>query len=311
MTRMIAVATAAAVAILSLAAPASAQLAYVSATGNDANNCFAPTTPCKTLQRGINQTATGGELRVLSQVISNGFINRSMTIDAQGQTIIGSLVVDSPSAVVAFRRIVLTGRGIYPTGFDIRNAAAVHIEDGTAERFTQYGIRIGANTAAEVFVSDSVSRDNGVSGLSVHSPTTMKLAVDNSHFENNGDRGLHVGGGDASVSRSVFSGNLIGISLIGGTIIITDSVASGNPGGGFDAEGGRMTVEGSTSKGNDYGLYVADGVTVQVSKSTFTQNTTGLEGTVGATVLSDGTNVVDDNGTNVDPDLFDGTLNLY
>jgi len=229
MLRMIAVA--AALAILSLTAPASAQFAYVSATGNDANTCWLEASPCKTLQRGINQTATGGELRVLSQIISSGYISKSMTIDAEGHAIIGSFIVDSASAIVAFRRIVLTGRGIYPTGFDIRNAAAVHIEDSTAERYTGLGIKlVGSTFATRLFVSNTVSRDNGGSGLSVVNNHAF-VTIDNSRFERNNDYGMILAAKGSNISRSVASGNVIGIYLLGGTANITETTATDNGGG--------------------------------------------------------------------------------
>ena len=57
----------AALSLLSLANPAAAQyLTFVSATGNDANNCLVQASPCKTLQKAINVTAARGEVRLLS-----------------------------------------------------------------------------------------------------------------------------------------------------------------------------------------------------------------------------------------------------
>jgi hypothetical protein len=50
---------AAALGLLSLANPAAAQyLTFVSATGNDANNCLVQASPCKTLQKAINVTVS-------------------------------------------------------------------------------------------------------------------------------------------------------------------------------------------------------------------------------------------------------------
>jgi hypothetical protein len=284
------------------AAQASAQfLTFVSATGNDANTCFVQASPCKTLQRGINQTSTGGEVRVLSQLTSNGFINRSMTIDAGGQTIIGTLIVDSPSAVVAFRRIVLTGRGAYGKGFDIRNAAAVHIEDSTAERFIGEGILLRANVSTSLFVADSVSRNNDI-GLAVLGPSSATIAISNSRFERSDTFGVSVGGGRVSVTDSVASANSTGISLSGGTMNITRTSAVDNANSGYVVAGGEMTLESAVARGNSTGLLATSSTMARISNCVITNNAIGISNSSGAntaTIETQENNLVRGNSNNV------------
>src|SRR3954462_14410423 len=60
---------------------------FISFTGNDANTC-ARTTPCRTLQRGVDSTPEGGELKILDPGGTRGSapadIARSITISADG-----------------------------------------------------------------------------------------------------------------------------------------------------------------------------------------------------------------------------------
>jgi hypothetical protein len=285
--------------------PAAAQfLTFVSSTGNDANSCLVQTAPCKTLQRGINATSPGGELRVLSQLTSNGYVNRSMTIDAEGHTIIGTLIVENASATVAFRNIVLTGRDAYGYGFDIRAAAAVHIENCTVERFVGNGIDLTANT--ELFVSQSILRDNGLAGFAT-GPTTSKVTIDNSLFENNSVNGVSVNGGEVSISNSISTGNFKGFTFSSGEVNVLESTAANNT-TGFEVSGGRLTLKSSTSRSNlsgSVGLRVEDGAEVRISKSTIVNNLVGVSN--GGTVYSLGDNVIDDNATDVTGTAIDTT----
>jgi hypothetical protein len=207
MRRVLGAAIGTAICLLFLTAPASAQfLTFVSATGNDANTCFVQAAPCKTLQRGINQTAAGGELRLLTSLTSNGFINKSITIEGGYNTVIGTIAVNSASAIVRFRRLNLNGRHAFPTGFNLINAAAIHIEDCSAERYTGDGINLAANVSTELTVTNSVSRDNGGRGVEAEFPSTAAVSIENSRFENNPVAGVDLSG-NASVSRSLAFGN--------------------------------------------------------------------------------------------------------
>jgi hypothetical protein len=292
---------AAALALQFSAAPANAQfLTFVSATGNDANTCFVQANPCKTLQRGINQTSPGGELRLLSSLTSNGFINKSITIEGGRNTVIGTIVVDSASAIVRFRRLNLNGRHAFPTGFNLISAAAVHIEHCGVERYTERGILLSANVSTELAVSNSVVRDIGFFGLQIDGPTTARLVVDNSHF-GNANVGLVVEGGSASVALSVFSAGLAAVRLEGGSMNVGDSTAE-NAVRGFVVEGGEMTLESSTAGGHaDQGLFVASAAVARISNSTFTDNIIGIEND--GTVLTLRNNVIAGNGTDVDGTL--------
>ena len=116
-------------------------------------------------------------------------INKNITIAGDGVAIVGSIAIgtSSTNAVVTLRGLNLNGAKIYPNGIRIDAAAAVHIENCTVERYTGDGIKLAATTATELFISDTVSRDNGGDGLHV-SDTGARLTVENSRFENNNIR---------------------------------------------------------------------------------------------------------------------------
>ena len=95
------------------------------------------------------------------------------------------------------------------------------------ERYTGDGIRLSATIATELFVSDTVSRDNGWQ----RSPCQRRqraVTVENSRFENNGDTGLVLSVAKTNVIRSVASGNLDGVYVSVGEITLTETTAADN-----------------------------------------------------------------------------------
>lgn len=222
-------------ALFAFSAAAEAQfLTFVSATGNDTQPCTVEAQPCKTVQRGISALSAGGTLRILTDLPQQqaATIAKSMTVEGGGHTMIGRLVINSASAVVALRGLNLTGRGAHAVGISITSAAAVHIEDCTAERYTNSGISLAGTTATKLFVSDTVSRDNGYAGLYV-GDANAQVAVADSRFEGNFNSGLYLESANANVTRSIASGGTYGIVMVGGTTNLTETTAADNSQVGF------------------------------------------------------------------------------
>jgi Right handed beta helix region len=295
-------AVATALTLVIYASPAAAQaLTFVSATGNDANPCSVQAQPCKTLQRAVNVTLAGGEIRLLSSLPGafNATVAKSLTINGDGDTMIGTITVNGASAIVTLHALGLSGRSSLTTGIRIASAKAVHIEGCTVERYTGNGISLEPDASTKLFVSDSVSRDNGGQGLSIMSPTTATLTVDNSRFENNAKTGLDFQGGQGSVSDSTLSGNtLYGIGVSGGGLDVTGTTTAANR-IGIAMFGGVLTLQSSIARGNrDYGLYLdGAGMTARVSKSSLTLNAVGTYNSAGGTILTLGDNVISGNTT--------------
>jgi hypothetical protein len=297
MARIFTAAAAAALSLLSLAAPANAQfLTYVSATGNDANNCFVLAAPCKTLQRAINQTSAGGEVRLLSRLISNGFVNKNITIDGGRNTLIGTVAVNSASAIVAVRRLDLNGVNGFPAGLNILSAAAVHVEHCTIERYQQDGILLGASAATELSVSDSTIADNS-DGIQVTSGSTAKLMIADSVLANNASNGLNQQGGFAAVVRSVASGNAQGLFLLNATLAVRSTTVADN-GVGVDVEaGGTATLKSVVIRNSGTGIFTNSGGLARIAGSALTNNTTAIQNLGAVQTLED--NIIDGNGTDL------------
>jgi hypothetical protein len=270
-------------AIFALAAGAEAQyITYVASNGNDANNCFVQAAPCKTLQRAVNQTSANGAVRVLTPLTSSVFINKNITISGDDVPIVGQITIGGATAIVTLRGLALNGVGGYVNGIRIDSAAAVHIEDCTVERYTGDGIRLFASTATELFVSDTVSRDNGYNGLYVGN-ASVRATIDSSRFENNGDTGVVLLAAESSISRSIASGNGdFGIYHGGGNANVTETIAADNS-DGFRLFAGFLTLTSSVARGNsDFGLIAQSTTSAVISDSVFTLNGAGIrnDGTI-------------------------------
>jgi len=281
---------------------------YVSANGNNANNCTLPT-PCRTLQRGITATPERGELRVLDSGSYGlgGFINKSMTITGNGHTVVlgNPIVINQATATVALRSLMLNGQGSTTRGIEIVAAKSVHIENCVIHAFTQHGVFLnGANS--KVFFLDSVARDNGLRGIFVSGfGTSARLTIDNGRFEENLNSGVYVLGASAAITRSVANGNALGFVSDGAEVMVERSVAAFNNSAGYSLlNGGQMTLDASQAHDNvPFGLVVESGGTARVSNSVFVNNGHGISNLSG-TVWTRQNNTVSGNGGT----QTDGTL---
>ena len=291
--------------LLSAAAEA-AEARFVARNGNDANNCLRPT-PCRTLQRGVDVTPSGGELIVVDSGTygSSLTIAKSITISADGVTATlgnpGSITIDGAAQVVALRGLHLQGVGVAGTsGIVVSAAAAVHIEACVVERFGGHGVLVTADT--DLFVNDSIVRDNAGSGLRVDA-AGAKLTVDNSRVVGNGGHGIFSRATQSAINRTVASGNGIGIQQSGGRMNVLWTIAAQNGGSGYAAAiGGRMTLEFSVARGNgSYGLRVFKSSAARILNSAFTNNVVGLQND--GSLETRGNNTVRGNGTEVNGPL--------
>jgi hypothetical protein len=217
MRRKLSLALTASAVFLLFQANASAQATrtWVSGVGDDANPC-SRTAPCKTFAGAISKTAAAGEISVLDP---GGFgavtITKSITING-GAGLAGILaagvngvVINAASTdTVRLRNIDINGAGTGLIGVRVLSAAAVHIEQSVISGFTQQGISVETAANAQIFVSDTVSRDNTLAGLSVTSTVGIaRTNITRSQFLRNGV-GLHVRSGSrVSAINSMFSGN--------------------------------------------------------------------------------------------------------
>jgi hypothetical protein len=281
-----------------LAAGAAEAQIFISATGNDSNAC-SRTAPCRTLQRGINATGAGREMTILTAgEYGTATINKSITITAVGvpatvRALAGGsngIYINSATAVVVLRNLFFLGGGSGQRGIFIDNAAAVHIVSCEIERFVGSGILSNA-TNTEIFVTDSISRNNGVDGMTVVGNGSTRVTIDNSRFENNAGIGLTLNAAQSSVARSVFSGNNEGLAhgANGGDTNVTWSSATHNGGSGFSINSGSMQLKSSEASDNSvFGIYLEAGATARISDITVTNNGRG-DPTFGSGIRNNGT----------------------
>lgn len=251
------------------AAEAAVYIAYVAANGNNANPCTVATAPCRTLQRAVNVATTNATVRVLTPLQGGAIITRSITIEGSGATVVGAIVVNSPSAVVTLRGLALNGVGSFVSGIRVDSAAAMHIEDCTVEHYTNDGIKFIASTATKLFVSNTVSRANGSDGLYADDLNAL-AEIRDSRFEGNASTGLFLKVKTASVLQSTSSGNVQnGIILRSPNAKVAGTTANDNGSQGLysDDTTAKVQIENSRFEGNG-----SSGLSLQVAKASVFQS---------------------------------------
>jgi hypothetical protein len=298
-----------ALAIFALAAAAGTaeahEVRFIASYGNNADLCTRDA-PCLTLQRGINITPAGGELIILDSgdYGNNSNIRKSLAISAVGvsATLGGPITIDDANATVVLRGLRLNGvtADASANGLHIMTAAAVHVEDCEVQGFGGAGIISFTAPNIKLFVSSSVVRINGGTGLHLAGGVGATLTVDNSRFEHNGNNGLYIQAVEATITRTIASGNNgDGIIQFAGSTNITWTTAANNGSDGYSVSFGQMTLEQSAARGNNVGLRNSVD-TATVSNSTLTNNFIGVIVGVGSsTVLTRGNNLVSGNTTDV------------
>jgi len=300
--------------LLALTAAAHAQSArYVSSGGSDANACTR-SAPCLTLQRGVDATPTGGLLQVLDTgAYGSATIVRSITISGDGVSAgVGRITINATTIRVVLRGLLLNGT-VGGNGITISAATSVHIVRCEIERFTN-GILLSSAGIVELFVTDSIVRNNNFDGLVV---TTVaqerpRIVVEGSRFENNGSDGLSISNGQTSISRTIVSGNRAhgivqlgnasnsaivntmvasnsgdGIRQAGGNMDIALTTSSVNGANGYNAtSGSMMTATATTATGNVGHGYAASGGFVKIDSSTSSNNVGSGLLVTGAAVVS-------------------------
>jgi hypothetical protein len=288
---------------------ADAAVRFVATTGVDTNACTR-TAPCRTIQKAHDVAAAGDEIQILN---SGEFgptlaISKSITISADGVSATlfnpgpapNAIRIDAAGAAIVLRGLSLSGGWSGETGILIINAAAVHIERCTVERFGEYGIHLNV-AATDVFIAESVSRDNfGWGAAIVGNGPAASLTVDSSRFENNGVDGLYAIDIASTITRSIANGNeRDGIHQSADQMNALWTTAADNGESGFQVSGGgELTVRHSIARGNGaIGLLVQALNTARIADSNFTYNGIGIQN--GGLVLTRGNNTVAGNTTNI------------
>ena len=208
---------------------------FVSATGNDANPCDNPGTPCSTIQAAVNKSANGDTI-----VIGPGAFSGTVSIDDRAKLrIIGS----GPSTII-------THPG--PAGpnvavFAINNSRLIEISD----------IRLTGHASSDgfrVFYSTSVTfnrcivDNNGGPGGGFFLASSLGVMINDSTIEDNGT-GIRVDGStEASLNSAPFSAGTSIVQRNGIGVIVRSGNFFWHGGGIIQDNGTGINGNGGTIK---------------------------------------------------------------
>jgi len=288
----------AALACATSAAYGQATRTWVSGVGDDVNPC-SRTAPCKTFAGAISKTAACGEIDVLDP---GGFgtvtIVKPITIDGLGPmasilaagtnginiNIPAGDISGCPSGtphVVTLRNLSINGAASGLIGINVTSVDELHVEN-----LQVFGFRSGSAV-----------------GISFHPSSSAGLYVQNSTFTNNLNQGIAVAPSGAAVASASIKN--VKMSQNGGGLLatdrtyveVTDSVAAGNSGYGFQAAsnaGGSAKIHLDRTMMSDNGVagVRTDGAAalVRFTSSNIVANNFGISGT--GTTVSYGNNVI-------------------
>ena len=259
--------------------------------GDDINPC-SRTGPCKTFAAAYQKTDIGGQINVVDAGAYGGVtIDHSITIDGSeslsGVTVPNDLVgikIDAgPSDVIVLRGLNIQGGG--KTGIKFIGSGKLYVEDCRIFGFLETAIDFEPSGKSDLFVKDSVIRDNQGPGIFI--------------------RPLAGGSARATIDHCKLDGNLSGLNAIDDAkVVIRDSVASGNTFSGIVAAtlaaAPEVTVQSCLITNNvSYGLRaIGSKAKVRFGGSTVTANDEGLFADAGSSIDSFGDNKVDGNFVN-------------
>jgi hypothetical protein len=283
--------TAVVFALLAAPARATSNRIFISTTGNNANDCSNPLTPCVDFTGALSQVNTGGEI-IAQATGPYGPLNitKAVTISGPPGVVIYSghqITVNAPGATVILRGLTVDGNGASENGINVVDVGVLHVEScviaGFAGSDPAHGNGISFAAGGQLFVKDTTIRNNGWVGIWVIPTTgTAKASINHCRMEGNG-HGL--------------------ISHLNAFTTVRDSVASGNSGIGLGAQfsppGGELNIEDCLVANNVTGIQSKNGALVRVSDTTVTDNGTGIDTFPinAGTILSRGNNTVEGNGT--------------
>jgi hypothetical protein len=301
------------------AAHAVAQRTFVRSDGVDSNPCSI-TSPCRSFTTAVAATAAGGEVVVLD---SAGYgpvtLTQSVSIIAPAGVYAGisvpaaqsGVTINNASAVVVLRGLTINGQG-GDFGIYIQAATRAHIESCVVSRLL-VGLGLASGTP-EVFVTDTIFRDNSNYGIYVYNDANVSL--DRVRVERSGFNGIGVDGSASvtlTIANSLVSGNqghglLLRAAIAKITNVnVSNTELTGNIGSGIDCVGGGGTitliVAHSTLAGNfSRGAYVATSGGTGSVIAAFQNNAVSGNGASGiyasnaGVKVSAATNVVSGNG---------------
>jgi Right handed beta helix region len=258
---------------------------WVSGLGLDSNPCTRDL-PCSTFAVALANTTVYGEINCVDAAdFGTGFtltINKSVTIEcnelAAMAPVPGAATINidvdfanpnDPLRTVRLRGLRISGAGVAGTagirlgfqGILIVRAVHVFLEDMLITQFSGSGISDLRAVGGNLYIRNTVVRDNGGTGIVVLPASgSVDALIDNSHINRN-NFGLSAGANSrVMVNRSVFMGNAV-------------------QGAHADA-GGKLSIDRSVINGNSTGVGGDAGSTVRLANTDIMFNGASISGAV-------------------------------
>jgi hypothetical protein len=254
--------------LLSVEARAQASRTWVSGLGDDANPC-SRTAPCKTFAGAISKTIAGGEIDALDP---GGFgavtITKAITIDGGGQIASvlasgtnGIVVQVGTNDVVTLRNLQLNGiRASGNGGLNgvlFLSGSALHVDNCNIFGFTQNAINAASTTNSSQLTINNTFLTNNNNGVLI-APTSgvIRATLINVRSHGNASSGVRIApaGGLAGslIANSSVLLNGTGISMTGGTLVLSNSEVAANDIG--------LSISGGSPLSSKNNLIIGNGV---------------------------------------------------
>lgn len=275
--------------LISGGAFAQAGRTFVSGQGADTGTC-AVAAPCRSFAYAITQTASGGEIVVLSSAgYGSVTITEPLAITNPGGVDAGvtatsgaAITVNAGSGVVTLRGLIVEGLGSGQFGILFNTGAELDVQNCVLRGFTKAGLQFVPTASAVLTVSDTIASGNqagfffnpaGGAGTAVQGFFTRAQAIDNN------DQGFFFQKDGASSAAAV----------------VTDSATVRNSIGVYALGVAPVTLANSTAAFNGTGVFADEESTIFLQQSTISGNTTGyMLSFAGGTIKTFGNNAITD-----------------
>jgi Right handed beta helix region len=178
-------------ALLAFPAHALSNRIFVSTTGNDANDCSNPLTPCVDFTGALAQVATGGEI-IAQATGPYGPLNitKSVTISGPPGVVIYSghtVTVNAAGATVVLRGLTIDGTGASGSGIEVLSVGTLSVENCVIQGFRSggsgYGIHMGVAGSLNIKNTDVTGCYIGVE--IDNASGTVTASIDHCHLDSN------------------------------------------------------------------------------------------------------------------------------
>jgi hypothetical protein len=281
----------------SLTASAQSDRVYVSALNNqngDTSGTGTLSSPYRTIKKGVDEVAAGGEVIVLNdgeyQHASNEIsITKSVSIFAPVGVNATVKVTSSTQNAITVNagtsdKVFLRGLTLFTassghTGIKATAVGTLQVENCVIAGFIYSGIDVETSASSKLFVRDSEIRGQTTTGKGIDLSTTsgtVTAYVDRTRLEKNTLAGVYIGENvRADVRHSLVTGSDVGLHV---------SAASG---------ASQLTVDNCQVTANTTGVKSEGAVaTARVSNSTITRNDTGWTTASSGTLLTRSNNTL-------------------